>query len=155
MQKRRLQGWVTYLTEKRETQMLLEIDLLYWEDGTLQERDYWHNGMVFGTWYSSRESFYDRQERLVYEHCYVTHGSVDYYYIYEDGGDTPWYCLIIDNNLNLLCAELLEYHGVETDMYYGRIGPALAVERKAVHSAGQRRTVKPHYKICLELFTVV
>lgn len=102
------QGWVTYLTEKRETQKLLDIDLLYREDGTLCERDYWHNSMVFGTWYSSRQSFYDRQERLVYEHCYVTHGSVDYYYIYEDDEDTPWYCLIIDNNLNLLCAELLE-----------------------------------------------
>ena len=76
-------GWITYLTENREIQKLLEIDWSYREDGTLQEKDYRHNSMVFGTWYCSRQSYYDAGERLVHEHCSVTHGSVDFYYIYE------------------------------------------------------------------------
>lgn len=122
------QGWIPWLNEKKELQKLLDIELFYREDGTLRERNYWHNDMVFGTWYSARQGFYDQQERLLHEHCYVTHGSVDFYYIYEDDGDTPLYCLIIDNNLNLLCAELLEYHGTGTELFYDRIGPALAGE---------------------------
>ena len=108
-------GWVTYLTDEKETAEILQIDWSYREDGTLRERDYWHNSMVLGTWYSSRQSYYDEQERLVHEHCYVTHGSVDHYYIYSGESETPVYCLIIDHNLNLLCAELLEYHGGGTE----------------------------------------
>lgn len=119
-------GRVTYLTEEREITGLLQIDWSYREDGTLQKRDYWHNSMVFGTWYSSRQSYYDERERLVYEHCYVTHGSVDYYYIYGEKSEVPVYCLIIDHNTGMLCAELLEYHGTDTEMYYGRMGPMLA-----------------------------
>ena len=122
------QGWITYLHDKKETEKILEIEWSYRDDGTLRERDYWHNSMVFGTWYSSRQSYYDAQERLVWEHCYVTHGSVDYYYIYEDESEVPEYCLIIDNNTNLMCAELLEYHDMKTGMYYGKIGPSLAGE---------------------------
>lgn len=129
------QGWVTYLTEKKEMQKLLEINWFYREDGTLRERAYRHNSMVFGTWYSSRQSYYDEQERLVCEHCYVTHGSVDYYYIYEEEGEIPVYCLIIDHNTGLLCAELLEYHSGEAEMYYGVAGPVLAGETENRYAA--------------------
>lgn len=105
------QGCIPYLTEQKEIQKILEIEWSYREDGTLRERDYWHNSMVFGTWYSSRQSYYDEQERLVHERCYVTHGSVDFYYIYAAESEVPTYCLILDHNTGLLCAELLEYHG--------------------------------------------
>lgn len=65
---------------------------------------------------------------------------MDYYYIYAGEEEAPVYCLILDHNTGLLCAELLEYHGpgnpvreTGTDgngtgagTYYGRIDPALA-----------------------------
>lgn len=143
------QGRIPYLTEKEEMQKILEIEWSYREDGTLQERNYWHNSMVFGTWYSSRQSYYDEQERLVHEHCYVTHGSVDFYYIYAKESEVPAGCLILDHNTGLLCAELLEYHGAGEKMsgaeeemngtggkmYYGRIGPMLAGETENQYAA--------------------
>lgn len=154
------QGWIPWLTEKEEIQKILEIQWSYREDGTLRERSYHHNDMVFGTWYSSRQSYYDEKERLVHEHCYVTHGSVDYYYIYAGEEEAPIYCLILDHNTGLLCAELLEYHGpgniageagtgdngTGTGMYYGRIGPSLAGETENRYAAAVLEAVKKEGK---------
>ncbi|MDE6923942.1 MAG: hypothetical protein K2P59_01590, partial [Acetatifactor sp.] len=138
-------GWVTYLTEKRETIRILQIDWTYREDGTLQKRDYWHNGMIFGTWYSTRQSYYDEQERLVYEHCYVTHGSVDYYYIYEGESEVPTYCLIMDHNLNLLCAELLEYHGTGAEDHGDQTGDSGAgTESHGAQTGGSGAGTESH-----------
>ncbi len=120
---------------ENETQTILGMDWYYREDGTLREKSYHHNDLIFGSWYSSRQSCYDERERLVREHCYVTYGSVDYYYIYEGEGSVPEYCLIIDHNLNLLCAELLEYHEPEGELYYGEIGPTLAGEAEGDYAA--------------------
>lgn len=111
--------------------------------------DFMDSGGIETDRYSSRQSHYDEGERLIYEHCYVTHGSVDYYYIYEEESEIPAYCLIIDHNTGLLCAELLEYHGTgagaqgtgvmvqgaETGMYYGRVGPMLAGESENRYAA--------------------
>lgn len=136
------QGVFNNLMEEKETQALLEIDWSYREDGTLWKRDYWHNDRMFGTWYCSRQSYYDERERLVYEHCYITHGSLDFYYIYEGDEAEPVYCLLIDHNPNMPCAELLEYHGVETEMIYGRIGPALSGEEPNSYVKAIRETAR-------------
>lgn len=101
------QGNITYLEDAENTDTIVEIDFLYRNDGSLKERKYRHNGLVFETTCSVMDSFYDRQQRLLYEDCYITHGSLDYYYIYNGEEQIPTYCLILDHNLDLLCPELL------------------------------------------------
>lgn len=123
------QGWITYSSEEKEIQKLLEITLTYREDGTLKQRDYAHNTLALETWESVSHSFYDKQERLVYEDCYITHGSMDYYYIYNENETIPSYCLIMDHDLNLLCTELLSIHDIIADedgKQYGVVGPDLS-----------------------------
>lgn len=130
----RSQGWLPYVYEEKIILKLLEIELTYREDGTLKERVYAHNTVILETWYSVVYSFYDLSERLTHEHCYVTHGSVDYYYIYDGNNEMPGYCLILDHNLNLLCAELLSDHEFAEDedgKIYGTIGPDLSENRYA------------------------
>lgn len=100
-------GNITYLEDAENTDTIVEIDFLYRNDGSLKERKYRHNGFVFETTCSVMDSFYDRQQRLLYEDCYITHGSLDYYYIYNGEEQIPTYCLILDHNLDLLCPELL------------------------------------------------
>ncbi|MCM1303239.1 MAG: hypothetical protein NC305_03290 [Lachnospiraceae bacterium] len=139
------QGWIPWLTEKKEIQKILEIEWSYREDGTLRERDYWHNGMIFGTWYSSRQSYYDEQERLVHERCYVTHGSVEYYYIYVGESETPLYCLILDDNTGLLCGEMLEYHGTGTEDQ----DTEMKISQKVYKS------LKPWRQLCIETAVLI
>lgn len=83
-----------------ENSMVLDINFIYREDGTLYCREYDHNGLVFGTLFSHLDSYYDEKERVVYEEGYITHGHLEYYYIYEDKEDQsaimPSYCLFLD-----------------------------------------------------------
>lgn len=60
--------------------------------------EYTHNPMIFGTTFCSLESYYDESGRVVYESGYITHGQLEYYYIYKDEGDKPEYLLEIDYN---------------------------------------------------------
>ncbi len=77
---------------------VLELHYVYRDDGTLYYRDYTHNPMIFGTTFCSLESYYDKSGRVVYESGYITHGRLEYYYIYKDEGDKPEYLLEIDYN---------------------------------------------------------
>lgn len=74
------------------------INYIYREDGTLFCRDYHHDALTFGSTLCSLDSFFDEKERLVYETGYITHGSCEYYYIYEDEGNIPACCLCLDYN---------------------------------------------------------
>ncbi len=94
---------------KRSADTLLSIRFLYRDDGTLYRRVYSHNGFVFGTTYQSMSSYYDERGRLVYENCYITHGSLDYYYIYTDDSQDPAYCLEIDHNLDTSIPFMVKY----------------------------------------------
>lgn len=91
-----------------ERDRLLEIEFTYREDGTLRRRDYAHNMMALETWHSVTHSFYDTQERLLYEDCYITHGSMDYYYIYQDDKEMPAYCLMLDHDLGVIHATMVK-----------------------------------------------
>ena len=75
-----------------------DLHYVYRDDGTLYYRDYTHNPMIFGTTFCSLESYYDKSGRVVYESGYITHGRLEYYYIYKDEGDKPEYLLEIDYN---------------------------------------------------------
>lgn len=88
---------------------LLKISFTYREDGTLYCRDYSHHSVVFSTYLSSLKSFYDEKERLVFETGYITHGHVEFYYIYEDESDKPTYCMYLDYNLGYVIPEMAKY----------------------------------------------
>lgn len=76
---------------------LLEISFTYREDGSLAYRQYQHNPIVWGTTNASMKSYYDEQERIIYESCYITHGAVENFYIYTDEGNIPTYSLFVDS----------------------------------------------------------
>ena len=84
---------------------VVAINYIYREDGTLFCRDYRHDALTFSSTLCSLNSFFDEKERLVYEIGYITHGSLEYYYIYED--DTPTYCLCLDYNGGYVSADMV------------------------------------------------
>ena len=44
----------------------------------------------------SLESYYDERGRVIYESGYITHGELEYFYIYGDEGEKPQYLLTVD-----------------------------------------------------------
>lgn len=89
------QGIVTEVGDTTPSD-IWRIDFTYHENGQLQKIDYRHTTYLFGTYSSKLKSYFDEQGRLMYEDVYVTHGSMDYYYIYNGNGETPKYCLLLD-----------------------------------------------------------
>lgn len=102
--------WIGGEEEKKEKDELLEINYIYRDDGTLYYRDYSHNGMIFSSTYCSLDSYYDEFERVVYESGYITHGSMEEYYIYDDNGKEPAYYLSLDDNLGYCIPTLVRFH---------------------------------------------
>lgn len=76
---------------------LIEIRYEYRDDGSLAYRHYYHDPRLWATNDMVVNSYYDEQERLVYEYRYITHGSIDCYYIYREGEGSPAYCLSLDS----------------------------------------------------------
>lgn len=111
-------GWVVHYdsagilddtAEDAETETILWIDYTYNDNGTLMQRDYYHNPYAFGTWYQVWISYFDGLGRLEYEDIYITHGYMYYYYIYADESGTPAYCLYLDNNMGSWIPEFYQY----------------------------------------------
>ncbi|MBC5738444.1 hypothetical protein [Lawsonibacter faecis] len=75
---------------------VVHIDFLYRDNGTLWSKKYGHDALLFGTTYSPAYLYYDRRERVTRIDCYITHGSLEYYFVYKDDGDRPDYCLKLD-----------------------------------------------------------
>lgn len=82
-------GLQNYLT-------VLSMDFSYHSNGKLQKRAYTHSSQLFPTSGMTLESYFDEQGRLTYEDEYITHGSLDYYYIYDGDNSTPKYRLTLD-----------------------------------------------------------
>lgn len=78
--------------------LLFEPRYEYRDDGSLACRHYYHNPWIGSSTGMVSNSYYDEQERLMYEYDYITHGSVEHYYIYRNGSSLPAYCLILDSN---------------------------------------------------------
>lgn len=89
------QGIVTEVGDTTPSD-IWRIDFSYHENGELQKIDYRHTTYLFGTYSSRLKSYFDDKGRLLYEDVYVTHGSMDYYYIYNGNSETPIYCLLLD-----------------------------------------------------------
>lgn len=104
----RVEGW----SAEDEMQDIVRIDFTYREDGTLFYRDYYHSHQAFGTTLQSLHSYYDEQERVIFERGYITHGRLEYYYIYEDTGgktaDKPTYILYLDYNMGYVNPDIIK-----------------------------------------------
>ena len=82
------------------------MDYEYGENGNLKYRFYFHNARIFGTWYTTWKSYFDNQGRIAYECIYITHGSMEKFYIYSDDDEKPEYLLMLDRGWGL---EFIEY----------------------------------------------
>lgn len=104
----RVEGW----SAEDEMQDIVRIDFTYREDGTLFYRDYYHSHQAFGTTLQGLHSFYDEQERVILERGYITHGQLEYYYIYEDTdgetADKPTYVLYLDYNMGYVNPDIIK-----------------------------------------------
>lgn len=74
-------------------------EFAYDENGVLRCREYFQNDYLFGSYQQFQESHFDELSRVSYEQCYVTHGEVEYYYIYEGDNPEPSYCLFLDHDI--------------------------------------------------------
>ena len=92
-------GWKEPITGK-----LVEMEFTYREDGTLQKKYSGFNSRAFFSSNLGGTFYYDEQERLKYATGYITHGHLEYYYVYEGGSEVPSYCLGLDHNLDAVSA---------------------------------------------------
>lgn len=103
----RVEGW----SAEDEMQDIVKIDFTYREDGTLFYRDYYHSHQAFGTTLQSLHSYYDEYERVIFERGYITHGRLEYHYIYEDTdeetADKPTYILYLDYNMGSVIPDII------------------------------------------------
>lgn len=79
---------------------MIEVGFTYDDQGKLREKEYRHFStphLPFGTTYSYQISYYDESERLSHTASYITHGSLEGYYIYPDDSDVPSYYLELDH----------------------------------------------------------
>ena len=83
---------------------LVEIEFTYREDGTLQKKYSGFNSRAYFNPSLGGTFYYNEQERLKYAAGYVTHGQLEYYYIYEEGSPDPTYCLALDHKLDSVSA---------------------------------------------------
>ncbi len=74
----------------------LKVSYEYQVNGELAYREYFHNSYIFGTTKSSLQTWFDEQGRPVYECAYITHGCLEWFYIYEDEDKIPEYVLSMD-----------------------------------------------------------
>lgn len=91
------EGIINWLKDNPGRYTVLEINFEYREDGTLCKKKYSHNPRIFGSSNQYRVSYYDSSERLEHVSSYITHGSVESYYIYEGDSREPSYCLVRDS----------------------------------------------------------
>ena len=76
----------------------LVVSYSYNDDGTLAYREYNHNLYLFGSNTGTLETWFDEKGRPIYEQAYITHGTLNWFYIYEDEDEIPEYILYEDNN---------------------------------------------------------
>lgn len=90
---------VLELTGDTESSEIIVMDFIWREDGTLLRKYSYYNPFLFGTTGSSAYDYFDDRQRMTYRYTYITHGSLDYYYIYDGDGAAPVYVLLLDNDL--------------------------------------------------------
>lgn len=83
---------------------------VYREDGSKKEEELFRNSLLFSTTNCSAHLYYDESGRIAYIRSYITHGSLEYYFIYEDDGDIPACGIIIDHYPDIAEGIFYQYH---------------------------------------------
>lgn len=94
----RVAHYEAYAPVDGEPVRILNMYYEYDDNGTLRQRQYYHYHLWFSSTFQYWYSYFDELGRVEYERAYITHGSLEYYYIYLDGSDEPAYSLFLDNN---------------------------------------------------------
>ena len=102
------QGVIEWLRDDMGPYKILDINWVYRETGKLFYREFYQNSHLWGTTRQALYDYYDEDGRLIYESAYITHGSLDYFFIYTDGSCRPAYCLQLDNNLGYCIPLMVE-----------------------------------------------
>lgn len=104
-------GDITWLKDAKADgkDILVKMDYIYRDDGTLYYREYHHNGYVFGSTNCAVSSFYDAAGRICHEEGYITHGNILSCYFYDDAGRKPSYCLTLDCGMGYDIPSLTHY----------------------------------------------
>lgn len=74
---------------------ILKAEYEYNEEGVLTHYAQYQNSTIWGTQFSSRNYFFDSNGNPLFLSAYLTHGSADYTYIYNDES-TPQYIILTD-----------------------------------------------------------
>ncbi|MDF2542841.1 MAG: hypothetical protein K0S47_2559 [Herbinix sp.] len=74
-----------------------DITLCYQQNGKLDTVKYQRSPLVYGTTDQTGEIHYDEAGRILYEDSYITHGTINKFYLYKDDERTPWACISIDS----------------------------------------------------------
>ena len=53
--------------------------------------------------------YYTSYKRLAYARTYITHGSLQFFYLYDGENTSPSYCLMLDDNAGLCFPTLFTY----------------------------------------------
>ena len=88
---------------------LLSMTWVYRSDGTLYRKDYSHDSLTFSTSCQSQRICYDELGRPAYRYEYITHGSFDYYYIYDGEKTQPKYRLSLDQDGGYAMPSMIVY----------------------------------------------
>ncbi|MCH5280519.1 MAG: hypothetical protein J1E61_03550 [Lachnospiraceae bacterium] len=88
-----------FYSEDPQDMTVLQGEYTYRKDGSLLSCYRFRSDMIFGTWGHTKTSWYDEKEREIYSTQYITHGSLEDYYIYEGESETPLCVLELDNDL--------------------------------------------------------
>lgn len=102
-------GRINSLKDADENQTIIDVDFTYREDGTLSRKKANYNTYIFGTTQSSHVMYFDEQQRAIYDRAYITHGSLDFYYIYDGDAAMPDYVLMLDDNLGYCLPSFAKY----------------------------------------------
>ncbi len=105
----RVAHYEAYASIDGEVVRILNMYYEYDDNGTLRQREYHHYHLQFGSTFQYWYSYFDELGRVEYERAYITHGSLEYYYIYTDESDEPAYSLYLDHNLGTWMPEFAEF----------------------------------------------
>ena len=80
----------------------------YDDNGDLLSVSYDRDPMVFGTFKMSGYNYYDNLGRVKHAEYYITHGSLEYFFIYKEDNDTriPDMILFLDHDIDGIHARL-------------------------------------------------
>ena len=106
--KKRLINFTSTGTYEGEKIELKVIDFSYNKKGKLISKHVGTSTWIYATTESTVTYYYDELERLYYSDSYLSHGSLEQFYIYSGNNKTPSYILRADHNLDVVDCYLIK-----------------------------------------------